>query len=76
MDLKLGLLTIRDKWKYLAAKQQINLTVDDSPIHDSSIGRSISASYLPTSELNLLDFLHSEQSPETFGLRQLSRRHK
>ncbi len=72
MDLKLGLLTIRDKWKYLAAKQQINLTVDNSPIHDSSKGRSISASYLPTSELNLLDFLHSEQSPETFGLRQLS----
>ncbi len=72
MDLRLGLLTIQEKWKYLAQKQQIDLIFSDLPIEDRSAGRNIPVSYLPSTELNLLNFFASDQSHESIDLKKIS----
>ena len=72
MDLRLGILTIREKWTYLAKKQRVDLIFSDTPINDLSIGRSIPACYLPTNELSLHHFFNSDQSPESLGLEKIS----
>lgn len=75
IDLRFGILTIREKWERLALKQNFTLQIL-SEIHETVIAdKIIPANFIPPANLDLKNFFESDSSPEIMGLKKVSHLH-
>lgn len=75
VDLRFGILTIREKWEILALKQKFTLQII-SESHETLIAdKIIPANFIPQADIDLKNFFESDSLPETRGLKKVSHIH-
>jgi UDP-N-acetylglucosamine diphosphorylase/glucosamine-1-phosphate N-acetyltransferase len=67
IDLRFGMLTIREKWERLAEKQDFPLTILSDTNDSLSPSKSMAANFIPPANLDLHNFFNSNSEPEALG---------
>ena len=75
IDLRFGILTIREKWERLASKQNFTLHIISEFQETIIADKILSANFIPPANLDLKNFFESDNLPEAMGLKKVIRLH-